>query len=105
MSDRPKTNAISLEHDDGMSIVFIEGMRNRAEANSVARELVTHFNRAKKGGSFAAAIAVPPTCRLTIARGRRVDVGVTEDGRVKLEFKGRAAGESSILLPGRDFRT
>lgn len=102
--DRTMTNANIIEHDDGFTIMFLDGLNSRKEAQSVSREIYNAIERAVvKGGKQHLVMAIPPPVRLTVVRGRRVEMQRTEDNRVRMEVMANRAGQG-LLLPGRDFK-
>lgn len=102
--DRTMTNATILEAEEGITMMFLEGAGSREEAKSICREIENHIQRAMvKGGKQHLVMAIPPQMRLTVVRGRRVEMQRTEDNRVRMEVMANRAGQG-LLLPGRDFK-
>ena len=98
------SNANIIEHDDGFTIMFLEGLRSRQEAASVSREIENAIQRAVvKGGKQHLVMAIPPPVRLVVVRGKRVEMQRTADNRIRMEVAANRAGQG-LLLPGRDFK-
>lgn len=99
------THAYELVLEDGCTVILLEGLHNRAEARSVARELTRHLERAiQRQGQRHVVVAIPPSVRLTVARGRRVKLETTEVGgqsAVRFTLQDGREQESPIILPFR----
>jgi len=98
------SNANVIECAEGITMMFLEGAGSREEAKSICREIEDHIKRAiVKGGKQHLVMAIPPQIRLTVVRGKRVEMERTEDNRVRMEVMANRAGQG-LLLPGRDFK-
>jgi len=92
----------SIEHEEGITVLFLSGPRNKAEADSVCREIANGMNRAHHEKRTWVQLALPSLIKLHIARGKRVELSTTPDNRVMLKLIGTPSGEG-LLLPGRNF--
>lgn len=101
-SGRPeKGAAYELELSDGCAVIFLEGFRGKEESESVARELTNYLHRTvHKRGQRHVVIRIPPQVRMTIARGRRIEVQTVGENKVLFKIEdGRE--DSLIVIPGR----
>jgi len=102
--DATMSNATIIEADSGITMMFLEGAGSREEAKSICREIENHIQRAiVKGGKQHLVMAIPPQVRLTVVRGKRVEMQRTADNSVRMEVMANRAGQG-LLLPGRDFK-
>lgn len=91
--------AWTIQHEDGITVLFLEGQRSRQEAASVAREIGKSMNYSFRAGKRHALLAIPDPLRLHIARGKRINIEATDDGRVRLDIVSSLQSENLILLP------
>lgn len=98
MADR-QGGGFKLDLDDGAAVLFLEGLASAAEAKSVSRELEKAFIRQlHRRGERHITFAIPPQLRLTIARGRLLEMQTTVDGRIVLQIRDDQE-RSPIILP------
>lgn len=92
----------AVEHDEGITILVLEGPRNKREADLVCQEIANGMNRAHHEGRSWVMLSLPSIVKLKVARGKRVELSTTADNRVILKLIGTPSGEG-LLLPGRNF--
>lgn len=103
MARAKATNAAYLQHADGLTLLCIEGIRTAHEATNVTAAIANSLNQSFREGKRYGMLAIPPSVRLTVARGTRIDMPINEDGKIVIKFSGDPSAGSSLLLPGRDF--
>jgi hypothetical protein len=91
-----------IEHEDGLTVFLIEGIGTKEDASRVCARMEEMMDRAVKSGKTRLVIAVPPSVKLKVARGKSIDMKTTADGRVTMSIVGTPRGEG-LLIPGRDF--
>lgn len=104
-SDRPTTSAeaYELKLEDGVAVIFLEGMVSQREARSVAKELTRYLESAvRRRGQRHVVVAVPPQVRMRVVRGRELKMQATADNRVVFEIQdGGGDGSGAIIIPKR----